>query len=102
MKRFFRFFLFGALFELRSFTAQAQFYHIILHTRWQVFGAKLNDALHVAALASYQASGDLKFLIVLNLDFESASVLDSFHLVAVILVLLLLLLMRLLLMNNAV
>ena len=40
-----------------------------------VFGAVFNDFLHVAALGTDEASGDLEFFVVGNLDVEPARIL---------------------------
>lgn len=44
---------------------------------WRVFGANFNDALHVRAFGPDQATGNLKFLVVIDLNVEPTGVLNG-------------------------
>lgn len=71
-----RLFLSWSFFESGAFASESEFNDLLELVVAGSFAADFDDALHVASFGSDESAGHLEFLVILNLDVESASVLD--------------------------
>lgn len=74
MQRVIAFFLFRAFFKTRSLSSQSQLYHVLQLIIWSTFATYFNYSLHITSFCTYQTASNLKFLIIIYLYIEPASV----------------------------
>lgn len=74
MERLFRLLLLGSFLEAGTFTTETKLDYLCL--LGHVLVALRNDALHIAALGSNEATGDLELAFVGDLDVIPARILD--------------------------
>lgn len=75
----------GTFFEPGPFPSQSKFHNIVAHLVRCILLALLDDTLHVAAFCTYQPSGYLKVLLIVDLNVEATSVLCAILIVLIFL-----------------
>lgn len=79
VKRLIALFVPGTLLKAGTLTSEAKLHDVLLIlVGARATAAYLDDALHVAPLRTDESAGHLKLLVVVNLDVESAGILDIF------------------------